>query len=118
MAFKLTHPKSHVFKTYIAEVAGFLTLADAKKLERGVDIGEHVTAPAHVNVISQSDATSVAEIRISEGKNRQVRRMFEAVGHRVVALERVAIGNMKMAHLKQGQYRKLSQNEIDYLKSL
>jgi 23S rRNA pseudouridine2605 synthase len=69
-------------------------------------------------VISQSDATSVAEIRISEGKNRQVRRMFEAVGHRVVALERVAIGNMKMAHLKQGQYRKLSQNEIDYLKSL
>jgi 23S rRNA pseudouridine2605 synthase len=44
--------------------------------------------------------------------------MFEAVGHRVVALERVAIGNMKMAHLKQGQYRKLSQNEIDYLKSL
>ena len=118
LAFKLTHPNHNVFKTYIAEVAGFLTMSEAKKLERGVDIGKHITAPAKVEIISQSDSTSVAQIKISEGKNRQVRRMFEAVGHRVVALERTAIGNMKMAHLRQGQYRKLSNNEIEYLKSL
>ena len=118
LAFKLTHPNHNVFKTYIAEVAGFLTMSEAKKLERGVDIGKHITAPAQVEIISQSDSTSIAQIKISEGKNRQVRRMFEAVGHRVVALERTAIGNMKMAHLRQGQYRKLSHNEIEYLKSL
>lgn len=118
LAYKLTHPNHNVKKTYIAEVGGFLTIAEAKRLERGVDIGKHFTAPAEVEILSQSDSTSVAQIKISEGKNRQVRRMFEAVGHRVVALERTAIGNMKMAHLKPGQYRKLSQNEIDYLKRL
>lgn len=118
LAYKLTHPNHNVVKTYIAEVGGLLTIAEAKRLERGVDIGKHITAPAEVEILSQSDSTSVAQIKISEGKNRQVRRMFEAVGHRVVALERIAIGNMKMAHLKPGQYRKLSQNEIEYLKRL
>lgn len=118
LAYKLTHPNHNVVKTYIAEVGGFLTIAEAKRLERGVDIGKHITAPAEVEILSQSDSTSVAQIKISEGKNRQVRRMFEAVGHRVVALERIAIGNMKMAHLKPGQYRKLSQNEVEYLKRL
>lgn len=118
LAYKLTHPSSHIFKTYIAEVAGMLTIAEARRLEQGVNIGKHVTAPAMVEIIRQSDSTSIAEIRISEGKNRQVRRMFEAVGHRVVNLERIAIGNMKMAHLRPGQYRKLSQHEIDYLKNL
>lgn len=118
LAYKLTHPNHHILKTYVAEVAGFLTMAEAKKLERGVDIGGHITAPAQVDILEQSESVSVAQIRISEGKNRQVRRMFEAVGHKVLRLERSAIGNMKMAHLRQGQYRKLSQNEIDYLKRL
>ncbi|MGN1350837.1 MAG: pseudouridine synthase [Anaerovoracaceae bacterium] len=115
---RLTHPKSHIVKTYIAEVAGLLTMGEAKRLERGVDIGGYITRPAQVEVLKQSESTSIAQIRISEGKNRQVRRMFEAVGHRVVKLERTAIGNMKMAHLRPGQYRNLSKNEIDYLKSL
>ena len=118
LTHQLTHPRHHIFKTYLAEVSGMLTMAEAKRLERGVDIGGYITAPAHVSIIHQSDHSSIAEIRISEGKNRQVRRMFEAVGHKVTALERTAIGNMKMAHLKPGQYRKLSANEIDYLKNL
>ncbi len=118
LAYKLTHPSSHIFKTYRVAVAGMLTAADARRLEKGVDIGEHITAPAGVEIISQSESRSVAEIRITEGKNRQVRRMFEAVGHRVIELDRIAIGNMKLAHLRRGQYRKLSQNEINYLKSL
>ena len=93
-------------------------ISNNMRIKVQIHIGKHITAPAQVEIISQSDSTSVAQIKISEGKNRQVRRMFEAVGHRVVALERTAIGNMKMAHLRQGQYRKLSNNEIEYLKSL
>ena len=118
LAHRLMHPKHHVVKTYIAEVSGMLTLAQVRKLERGVDIGDHFTAPAEVELIRQSDSSSIAQIKISEGKKRQVRRMFEAVGHKVIALDRIAIGNMKIGHIKQGQYRKLSKNEVEYLKSL
>ncbi len=118
LAYKLTHPKSRIFKTYRAVVSGMFTMSDAKKLEKGVDIGDYVTAPAMVEIIKQNENRSIVEIRISEGKNRQVRRMFEVVGHKVLELDRIAIGNMKLAHLRRGQYRKLSQNEINYLKNL
>lgn len=118
LAYKLTHPKSRIFKTYRAVVSGMFTMSDAKKLKMGVNIGDYVTAPAEVEIIKQSESRSIVEIRISEGKNRQVRRMFEAVGHKVLELDRIAIGNMKLAHLRRGQCRKLSQNEINYLKNL
>ena len=118
LANRLMHPSGEVFKTYLAEVSGLLTIAEARRLEKGVRIDGRMTAPAHVQIIRQSESTSIAEIQISEGRNRQVRKMFEVVGHRVVALQRTAIGNMKMAHLKEGQYRKLSKSEIEYLKSL
>ena len=118
LAFRIMHPRSKIFKTYIAGVTGLGTMSEAAKLRRGVKIGSHVTAPAEVEIIRQSQSGSIVEIRISEGKNRQVRRMFEAIGHKVVSLERTAVGNMKMAHLKPGQFRKLSDNEIKYLKNL
>ncbi len=118
LAFRIMHPKSMIFKTYVAEVTGLVTMYEASKLRKGVAIDGHTTAPAEVEIIRQSKSGSLVEIRISEGRNRQVRRMFEAIGHRVVALERTAVGNMKMAHLKQGQFRKLSENEIKYLKNL
>lgn len=118
LAYRLTHPKSKVFKTYRALVGGLLTIAESRKLEKGVNVDGHRTLPARVKILKQNESNTLVEIQIQEGRNRQVRKMFEAVGHKVIALDRIAIGNMKMAHLKQGQYRKLSQNEIQYLKSL
>lgn len=118
LAYRLTHPKSKVFKTYRALVGGLLTIHESRKLERGVMVDGRKTLPARVKILKQNESNTLVEIQIQEGRNRQVRKMFEAVGHKVIALDRIAIGNMKMAHLKQGQYRKLSQNEIQYLKSL
>ena len=118
LAYKLTSPHKNIFKTYVAEVAGLFMHRDAARLSKGVNIGGYVTKPAEVEILKQSDSSSVVQIRISEGKNRQVRKMFDAVGHKVLKLERVAIGDLKMAHLKPGMYRKMTTNEITYLKRL
>ena len=118
LANRLTHPKHEVTKTYAATVAGILSGARVAKLRKGVDIGGFVTSPAEVRVIRQNPRSAVVEISIHEGKNRQVRKMFAAVGNKVQTLERIAIGDLRLGRLMTGHYRKLTQKEIDYLKSL
>ena len=118
LTYSLTHPKHEVDKTYVATVAGVLSEKRLAKLRRGVDIGGFVTSPAKVRVIKQNPRSAVVEISIHEGKNRQVRKMFAAVGNKVQALERVAIGNIRLGRLKTGHYRKLTREEVKYLKSL
>ncbi|MBR0600172.1 pseudouridine synthase [Sinanaerobacter chloroacetimidivorans] len=116
LAYKLTHPKHHVYKTYRARVSGQLSNEKIYKLRNGVDIGGFVTSKAIVNVIKQAERSAIVEIKIFEGKNRQVRKMFAAVGNKVLELERVAIGELYLGHLRQGHYRKLTAKEIEYLK--
>lgn len=116
LAYKLSHPKHHVYKTYRARVSGQLSGERLAKLRNGVDIGGFVTSRAIVNVIRQSERSAIVEIKIYEGKNRQVRKMFSAVGNKVLELERVAIGDLYLGHLRQGHYRKLTRQEIEYLK--
>lgn len=82
-----------------------------------MDIGGFVTSRAKVNVIKGTQHSTIVEIAIHEGKNRQVRKMFSAVGNPVQELERVAIGEIKLGHLKPGHYRKLTRDEIEYLKN-
>lgn len=118
LAQHLTHPGHEVYKTYVALVAGVMSDARLAKLRRGVDIGGFVTSPAKATVLKQHPHSALVEISIREGKNRQVRRMFAAVGNRVQALERVAVGNIRLGHLKEGHWRKLSREEVEYLKSL
>lgn len=118
MAYRLTHPKHQVTKTYRALVAGVLTRGEIAALSRGVDIGGFVTSPAQVTVVKQAKRSTLVEIRIHEGKNRQVRKMFAAVGHNVQELQRTAIGNLQLGRTKEGHYRKLKKAEIEYLKSL
>lgn len=118
LTYSLTHPKHEVYKTYVATVSGIISYARLNKLRKGVDIGGFVTSPAFVKVIKQNPRSAVVEIRIREGKNRQVRKMFAAVGNRVQTLERTAIGDLRLGRLKEGHYRKLTRQEIDYLKSL
>jgi len=118
LAYRLTHPKHHIYKTYRAQVAGVLSNERAARLRRGVDIGGFVTSPAQVKVIKQGERSALVEIKIYEGKNRQVRKMFAAVGNKVTALERIALGEIRLGRLMEGHYRKLTREEIEYLKSL
>lgn len=119
LANHIMHPSGTVVKTYVAEVKGMFRYADAEKLRRGVNIGDRrPTAPAEIEILKQSESTSTVVVKIHEGRNRQVRRMMEAVGHEVIRLERTALGNLKLGHLKTGRYRKLTENEIKYLRRL
>ena len=117
LAYKLTHPKHHIYKTYRARVQGVLSKERIAKLSKGVDIGGFVTSKANVKLIKQGERSAIVEIQIYEGKNRQVRKMFAAVGNRVQELERVAVGELYLGHLKEGHYRKLTPKEIEYLKN-
>ncbi len=117
-AYRLTHPRHQVPKTYRVRVAGNIGKPRIDRLRRGVDIGGFVTSPAEVNVISWTRHSMILEITIHEGKNRQVRRMFEAIGYPVQELERISVGNIKLGRLRPGQYRKLNPGEVDYLKRL
>lgn len=118
LTYTLTHPKHEVYKTYVAKVAGVISDKRIAMLRRGVDIGGFVTSPAKVKVLKQMPRYAVVEISIKEGKNRQVRKMFAAVGNKVQELERTAIGDIRLGRLMSGHYRKLTQEEIEYLKSL
>ncbi|OON93312.1 MAG: pseudouridine synthase [Candidatus Epulonipiscium fishelsonii] len=118
LTYKLTHPKHELSKTYLVTVSGRLPADILLNLERGVDIGGYTTLPAHVNLISQQDTQTVFELTIKEGKNRQIRRMCEAIGYEVVSLKRISIGKLNLSRLKNGEIRMLTKNEINYLKNL
>lgn len=117
LAHHLAHPKHKVYKTYRAKVAGVISKEKVGRLRRGVDIGGFTTSPAKVQVIKQGERSALVEIQIYEGKNRQVRKMFAAVGNKVQELQRTAIGDLYLGRLKEGHYRKLTQEEIAYLKN-
>ena len=116
-AYKLMHPKYEKTKTYRALVKGVLSNEKIAKLRKGVDIGGYVTLPAEVNLIKQNPGTALVEIKIREGRNRQVRKMLSAVGLKVAELERIAIGSLFLGRLKPGHMRKMTKQEIEILLS-
>ncbi|MBP5427387.1 MAG: rRNA pseudouridine synthase [Clostridiales bacterium] len=108
----LTHPKYHVEKTYVAKVKGQLTNQDVYQLENGIVIDdEYKTLPARIKILQKNKDTTRVKIVIREGKNRQIRKMFKNIGHKVLLLERVQIGNIKINDLKKGEFRYLSKQE-------
>lgn len=117
-ANKLMHPKFKIDKTYIAEVQGIITNEELNRLRHGVIIDDVKTSPAKVEVIKEGGNSATLKIIIHEGRNRQVRKMCEAVGHKVKALQRISLGNISLGKLKLGQWRNMSISEIDYLKNL
>ena len=108
----LTHPSGGVPKTYLAEVAGAIKGRTLQRLARGVDLEDGRTAPATVDLVERLQAGSLVEITIAEGRNRQVRRMFEMVGHPVRRLARIAIGPVRVGRLKPGTVRRMSPTEV------
>lgn len=113
---KLMHPRHEFNKTYLARVKGIVSRAEAARLAKGIDIGGFVTSPAEIELIRHDKNSTIAQITIHEGKNRQVRRMFKAIGHPVEELCRTGLGNLTIGKLAVGQCRKLGPAEIEYLK--
>ena len=116
----LMHPKYEVDKQYIAKVKGILTKEAIRSLERGVMLEDGKTSPAKVKMISidKKKNTSIYEIVIHEGRNRQVRRMFEAVGHPVLKLRREKYGFLTLQGLQPGDARELTPHEVKQLRAL
>ena len=115
---KIMHPRVKVVKRYIAVCTGEFTPRELDKFRKGIDIGGYITADANIKVIKVEDGKSTVEIGIHEGKNRQIRRMCSALGHDVLSLKRVAVGEIKLGYLRRGEWRNLTKEELDYINSL
>ncbi|MDD7445484.1 MAG: pseudouridine synthase, partial [Clostridiales bacterium] len=118
MMQRMLHPSREVDKTYLARVDGDVSLEAIRRLRAGILLDERMTAPADVRVIRRTGVETVALVTIHEGRNRQVRRMFDAVGHTVLLLRRVKFGPLEMGELKRGQWRELTEEELARLRAL
>ncbi len=118
LANVLTHPRFGVDKTYRAVVKGRLLPDEIRRLQTGVWLEEFKAAGAAIRVVATRRDTSVLDITIHEGKNRQVRRMFDVVGHPVVALARMRFGPLRLGDLPPGQTRPLTARELTQLRNL
>jgi len=116
LAFRLTHPRYEIKKTYLARVAGLVLPPEISKLEKGVFLDGRKTAPAAVVSIEESPQGNLLQIEVHEGRKREVRRMFEAVGHRVLSLRRIGFAGLKLEGLPPGKWRLLTQSEVCHLK--
>ena len=115
--YKVTHPKHEVTKTYTVTLHGIIDVEAVEKLRQGVEIEDYVTRPAKVKILKTDIEKNISrlEITIHEGKNRQVRKMCEAVGSRVIALHRSKIGNIRVKDLELGNWRYLKEYEVKSL---
>ncbi len=113
--YRVTHPKFNVSKTYIAVVSGGVSPQGMAALRKGVRIEDYKTSPADVTMLDASGGKTTIKITIHEGKNRQVRKMFEAIGSKVIALKRLSIGEIELGNLPLGRWRHLTAHEINYL---
>lgn len=114
--YRVTHPRFRTDKTYVAVIKGGVTPANMAALRRGIRIEDYTTSPAEVTMLDALDGRTSIEITIHEGKNRQVRKMFEAIGCKVVALRRIKIGQVELGNLPLGRWRHLTSHEIECLK--
>ncbi len=114
-AQRLTHPKFEKSKTYRAVVRGFVSEQNSRLLAKGVIIDGKKTAPAKVKTAHKDDGTTQITLTIHEGRNRQVRKMCSSIGHEVISLKRIAIGDIILGNLPKGKWRHLNPVEINKL---
>ena len=118
LAFRLTHPKFGVDKKYRVKVKGFVTDDEARMLEKGVELEEGPTAPCTVKVEARTKNETALTVVLHEGKKRQIRRVFDSIGHRVVELERFQYGTLSLGDMRTGQKRRLTAEEVHSLKTV
>ena len=118
LAYRLTAPQSEIAKTYLVRVEGTMTDIQLNRLRAGVEIDRGVvTKKCKITVTETNKKFTKLRVVLTEGKNREIRKMFEAVGKQVVFLKRLKIGELALTGLDRGAVRKLSQEEIYYLKN-
>jgi len=116
LTFCLTHPKFGVKKKYRAVVEGIVTKEEAQKLEKGVQLEDGMTAPCQIEIQATGPEETILFVTLHEGKKRQIRRIFEKIGHWVKMLERLSYGPVVLGDLRQGTKRELTAREITQLK--
>ncbi len=117
LAQAITHPVHHLPKVYRVKVKGKPSQEKLQRLRRGIRLEEGMTAPIEIKKIKGLPANSILEITLHEGKNRQIRRMFEAIGHSVLKLTRTRIGPIPLGSLALGKFRKLEAWEVEKLRT-
>ncbi|OEF98779.1 pseudouridine synthase [Desulfuribacillus alkaliarsenatis] len=118
LAQRLAHPSYEIDKVYLAKIKGIPDAAALEKLQSGIQLEDGITAPANARIIKIENNNAVVEITIHEGRNRQVRRMLDAIGHPVLRLSRERIGFLSVEGLKPGRYRQLQSEELIELKRM
>lgn len=118
LTYALTHPSHLVPKTYLVRVAGIPTKDKLEQMAGGLNLEDGITAPAKVRLVGQHDGNAQVEVTIREGRNRQIRRMFEYIGYRVLRLRRSRIGTLSLETMRPGEYRHLTDLEVSQLKEL
>lgn len=118
LTFRLTHPKNEIPKTYLVKTEKPVTDADLAKLRAGVYIDGVKTKKCQVKLLDTVQGSSRLHITITEGKNRQVRKMIESIGNNVDLLKRIKIGDLTLSGLNRGEVRSLSPSEVYYLQNL
>lgn len=116
--YKVTHPKHEIEKTYTVTIIGIVKKEEVEKLKKGMEIENYITKPAKVKIlkIDEEKNQSRFEITIHEGKNRQVRKMCEAIGHKVLALHRSKIAGIDVKDIPLGKWRYLTNKEVNKIK--
>lgn len=114
----LTKPNSEVEKTYTVHIEGTISKDEIQRLAQGVDIGGYTTKPCRIFLTETTDKISKLKVTISEGKNRQIRKMFEVIEKNITLLRRVQIGEIALGGLSRGEYVPLNAKELKYLRSL
>jgi 23S rRNA pseudouridine2605 synthase len=118
LTYRITHPSHNIDKTYKALVMGKVDQRDIETFKKGIMIDDYKTSPAKLEILSFKNGNSLVNITIHEGRNRQVRKMCDAINHRVIKLRRISIGSLKLGDLKTGQWRHLTEDEVRYLYSI
>lgn len=115
---KLTHPRNKIPKTYVARIRGIPDKKALVKFRSGIELDNRVTSPAKIRILKTFHDSCEVEIVLTEGRKRQLRRMCAEIGHPVISLRRTAVGGIRLGRLREGTYRHLKKNEMDYLAGL
>lgn len=116
LTYQLSHPKYHLSKTYKVRVSGHPKESDIRKLEEGIFLEGYKTKRTEIVLLSADNRSSLYKVVLWEGRNRQIRKMFDSINHPVLFLQRIKIGNILLGDLKEGQYHPLTKKELEYLR--
>lgn len=114
---RVTHPSAEIWKTYRAVVRGVPDESDVKHFAQGIILDDGKTLPAVLDVVGYKGENAIVEVSIREGRNRQIRRMLDRIGHGVKSLHRISYGTLRLEDLKPGKWRRLSPEEVNELLS-